>query len=65
MIGGSALAVHGYARFTADVDLLTMDGRVLDEKFWDGADLPEIRKGDWDVRAANLNGSTQIFVLGS
>lgn len=48
MIGGSALAVHGYARFTADVDLLTMDDRVLDRSFWGGSDLPEIRKGDWD-----------------
>jgi hypothetical protein len=48
MIGGSALAVHGYARFTADIDLLTMDSRVLDRTFWEGAELPEIRKGDWD-----------------
>jgi hypothetical protein len=48
MIGGSALAVHGYARFTADVDLLTMDERVLEATLWEGSELPEIRKGDWD-----------------
>lgn len=48
MIGGSALAAHGYARFTADVDVLTMDDRVLDQNFWDGDEAPEIRKGDWD-----------------
>jgi hypothetical protein len=47
LIGGVALAVHGYARYTADVDLLTMDGRVLDEKLWHGAACTvEIRAGD-------------------
>jgi hypothetical protein len=37
VIGGVALAVHGHARYTADVDLLTMDRRVLDPAFWAGA----------------------------
>lgn len=36
VIGGIALAAHGYARYTADVDLLTMDRRVLDAAFWAG-----------------------------
>ncbi len=48
MIGGSALAALGYARFTVDIDLLTMNDRVLDAKFWDGSDMPEIRIGDED-----------------
>ncbi len=48
MIGGSALAVHGYARFTVDVDILTMDDCVLNAQFWDIQNPPEIRKGDWD-----------------
>jgi hypothetical protein len=49
VIGGIALAAHGYARYTADVDLLTMDGRVLDAAFWQplGAAV-EIRVGDVD-----------------
>lgn len=49
MIGGIALAVHGYARYTAGVDLLTMDRRVLDAGFWSGAGRAvEIGVGDAD-----------------
>lgn len=48
VIGGCALAAHGYARFTADIDLLTMDGRVLEAAFWEGGELPELRVGDWE-----------------
>lgn len=47
LIGASALAVHGYVRATADIDLLTLDDRVLLESFWAGA-LVMIRRGDWD-----------------
>jgi hypothetical protein len=44
LIGGVALAVHGYARYTADVDLLTMDTRVLRDTLWnDAARTVEIR----------------------
>ena len=48
LIGGGALAAHGYPRFTVDVDLLTMDGRVLEPRFWEGSQSPEIRVGEWD-----------------
>lgn len=49
VIGGLALAAHGYARYTAAVDLLTMDRRVLDVTFWgDAAGLVEIRTADAD-----------------
>lgn len=54
VIGGVALGVHGFARYTADVDLLTMDGRVLAEGFWTGGAVPEIRRGDADDPLAGL-----------
>ena len=47
LIGASALAVHGYVRATADIDLLTLDDRVLAPDFWAGAPVM-IRRGDWD-----------------
>lgn len=34
LIGGAALAVHGWSRAPADVDLLTLDDRVLHAHFW-------------------------------
>jgi predicted nucleotidyltransferase len=34
LIGAAALAIHGVSRATADVDLLTLDTRVLDESLW-------------------------------
>lgn len=34
LIGGAALAVHGHLRPLADVDLLTLDERVLHAHFW-------------------------------
>lgn len=47
LIGGFALAAHGYPRYTADVDLLTTDRRVLDDAFWRGiSPQPQIRRGD-------------------
>lgn len=49
VIGGIALAAHGHARYTADVDLLTMDRRVLDQAFWrDAGRAVEVRIGDAD-----------------
>jgi hypothetical protein len=55
VIGGIALAAHGYARYTADVDLLTMDTRVLDDALWRGvARTVEIRRGDADDPIAGL-----------
>lgn len=50
MIGASALLFHGFSRSTRDRDLLVLDARCLDSKFWsdlaaEGAEL-EIRRGD-------------------
>jgi hypothetical protein len=49
LIGAAALAIHGVARSTLDIDLLVIDARVLSESFWSG--LPpavrvDIRTGD-------------------
>lgn len=52
VIGATAMSAWGYARFTADVDLLTMDARVLDSAFWTASGLGDqieaIRRGDDD-----------------
>jgi hypothetical protein len=46
LIGAAALAVHGVARFSVDIDLLTMDSGVADSAFWT---LPaDVRRGDFD-----------------
>jgi hypothetical protein len=34
LIGAAAMAVHGISRATFDIDLLTLDPRVLDATFW-------------------------------
>ena len=56
LIGAVALAVHGVARFTADVDLLTLDPSVLRESFWTdySGPKPEIRVGDLDDPLAGV-----------
>lgn len=54
VIGGVALAVHGVARYTVDVDLLTMDLAVLRSAFWRGQPVAEIRRGDPDDPIAGL-----------
>lgn len=48
LIGGLALAAWGHARFTQDVDLLTLDARILLDSFWKGSGLPipAIHPGD-------------------
>jgi hypothetical protein len=47
LIGAAALAARGYARFTADIDLLTSDRSVLFPSFWTGfTPAPELREGD-------------------
>ena len=33
-LGTAALAIHGVSRSAADVDLLTLDPRVLDDGLW-------------------------------
>ncbi|HSB63571.1 MAG TPA: nucleotidyl transferase AbiEii/AbiGii toxin family protein [Thermoanaerobaculia bacterium] len=52
LIGGVALAVHGITRHTEDADLLSTDGRVLSDAFWEilrneGTKV-EVRRGDFD-----------------
>lgn len=49
LIGAVALAVHGVARFTADVDLLTADRKVLQPGFWEGFDGPRPALGEGDA----------------
>jgi hypothetical protein len=47
VIGAAALAAHGYVRASDDIDLLTLETRVLEAEFWTGA-VVKIRRGDWD-----------------
>ena len=52
LIGGVALAVHGITRYTQDADLLSADGRILSDAFWEilrkeGTKV-EVRRGDAD-----------------
>lgn len=54
VIGAHALALHGVARFTADVDLLTLDARVLDADFWPEGVRPVLRPGDDEDPLAGL-----------
>jgi hypothetical protein len=50
--GASALAIHGVARSTYDIDLITTDARALDDGTWRSlaaSDVNvEIRRGDHD-----------------
>jgi hypothetical protein len=52
LIGAAAMAVHGVSRATADVDLLTIDARVLRDEFWAPLAAPRrscrVLKGDAD-----------------
>lgn len=72
LIGAVALAVHGVARFTADVDLLTSDPTVLSPGFWTdfrGAQ-PELRTGDAEdplmgVARLPLSPQHDLIVTGS
>lgn len=46
LTGAAALAARGYARFTSDVDVLTVDASVLAAEFWTGfVPAPERRRG--------------------
>ena len=56
LIGAVALAVHGVARFTAGVDLLTTDRRVLDAGFWERFEgpAPVLRTGEDDDPLAGV-----------
>jgi hypothetical protein len=60
LIGAHACAVWGYARYTADLGLLTLDGQVLARAFWPPdlrADIVALRRGDDDPRGGS--GSAQ------
>ena len=48
LIGGMALAAHGIARSTEDIDFLVLDRAVLKEDFWQGWDASavDLRRGD-------------------
>ena len=49
LIGASAVAARGLPRSTYDVDLLTVDKRVLDDQLWEpirGFAYVEVRRGD-------------------
>jgi hypothetical protein len=56
LIGAAALAAHGVARSTFDIDLLTTDARALDRTTW--STLPDnaaaIRRGDVDDPLAGV-----------
>ena len=56
LIGAVALAVHGVARFTADVDLMAADPQVLRPAFWDGFEgpRPSLNEGDGDDPLAGV-----------
>ena len=54
-IGAAALSVHGVARATADIDLMTVDRRVLVDAFWRGlAAEADVRVGDYDDPLAGV-----------
>lgn len=52
LIGAHAMAARGYPRFTVDVDLLTIDDRVLSPVTWAGLEREgaavDARRGDAD-----------------
>jgi len=58
LIGAAALAVHGVARSTFDLDLLTTDVRVLEADFWRGLGdarvSVKVRPGDADDPLAGV-----------
>jgi predicted nucleotidyltransferase len=70
LIGAAALAAHGVARSTFDMDLLTTDVTVLDPKAWEDAALDptwtvDVRRGDADDPLAGVvrvSGSDQADI---
>jgi len=51
LIGAGALAAHGVARSTLDIDLFTTDSRCIDATFWD----PLRRTAALDVRRGDAS----------
>lgn len=57
LIGAAAMAVHGVSRATFDIDLFTLDRRVLGEAFWislSPSAAIDIRRGDHDDPLAGV-----------
>jgi hypothetical protein len=55
LIGAAAMAAHGVARSTFDVDLLTTDRRVLTSAMWaDYGGATDVRPGDVDDPLAGV-----------
>jgi hypothetical protein len=58
LIGAYAMAARGYPRFTADIDLLTTDRRVLEPGTWTdlvlAGDAVDPRRGDTDDPLAGV-----------
>jgi hypothetical protein len=54
LVGASAMAAHGVSRATADIDLMTIDTRVLTPGFWQGATGVDVRRGDHDDPLAGV-----------
>ena len=65
LIGAAALAAAGVARSTLDLDLLTLDARVLDPAFWGGLRQAgaqvDVRRGDTDDPLAGVIRATQAI----
>ena len=59
LIGAGALSAAGYSRATQDLDLLTIDDRVLSDRFWADVDLG----ADVDVRDGRLDHSDPLAGL--
>ena len=55
VIGAAALAAHGVARSSFDIDVLTMDARVFDTRLWAAfKGEADIRRGDSDDPLAGV-----------
>jgi len=55
LIGAAALATRGVARSTFDIDLLTVDTRVLKKLIWvpiQAEATVDVRRGDFDIHCA-------------
>jgi predicted nucleotidyltransferase len=74
LIGAAALAAHGVARATRDIDLLATDPACLDEQLWEelrsSGVVVEVRRGDESdplagvVRIASKNEPTVDLIVG-
>jgi predicted nucleotidyltransferase len=65
LIGAAAMAIHGVSRATADVDLLTVEERVLQPKLWHELEVRgagvRLLKGDFEDPLA---GSVRLSLEG-